>query len=87
MAWDALQFGERSTGNLSVPLWLPQGIMALGILIFTIALVDDLVRVVRGAPTSYPDDAAPLDRVFRRAPIASAETAWTSRSSLSCCSP
>jgi TRAP-type C4-dicarboxylate transport system permease small subunit len=61
MAWDALQFGERSTGNLSVPLWMPQGFMALGVLILTIAFVDDLVRVVRGVPTSYPDDAAPLD--------------------------
>ena len=61
MAWDALQFGERSTGNLSVPLWMPQGIMALGVLILTIAFVDDLSRVVRGVPPSYPDDAAPVD--------------------------
>lgn len=61
MAWDARQFGERSTGNLSVPLWMPQSIMALGVLILTIAFVDDLVRVARGFPPSYPDDAAPLD--------------------------
>lgn len=61
MAWDAMLFGERSTGNLSVPLWMPQGIMALGVLILTIAFVDDLVRVVRGFPPSYPDDAVPLD--------------------------
>ncbi len=61
MAWDASQFGERSTGNLSVPLWMPQSIMALGVLILTIAFVDDLVRVARGLPPSYPDDASPLD--------------------------
>jgi TRAP-type C4-dicarboxylate transport system permease small subunit len=61
MAWDALRFGERSTGNLSVPLWAPQSIMALGVLMLTIAFVDDLVRVIRGLPPSYPDDAAPPD--------------------------
>jgi hypothetical protein len=61
MAWDAWQFGERSTGNLSVPLWMPQSTMALGVLMLTIAFVDDLVRVVWGFPPSYPDDAAPLD--------------------------
>jgi TRAP-type C4-dicarboxylate transport system permease small subunit len=61
MAWDAWQFGERSTGNLSIPLWMPQSIMALGVLILTIALVDDLVHVLSGAPPSYPDDAVPLD--------------------------
>jgi TRAP-type C4-dicarboxylate transport system permease small subunit len=63
MAWDALWFGERSTGNLSVPLWAPQSIMALGVLILTIAFVDDLVAVIRGFPPSYPDDAAPPDAV------------------------
>jgi TRAP-type C4-dicarboxylate transport system permease small subunit len=61
MAWDALQLGERSTGNLSVPLWAPQSIMALGVLILTIAFVDDLIRVIRGCPPSYPDDTASPD--------------------------
>ena len=62
MALDAWRFGERSTGNLPVPLWMPQSIMALGLLVLTIAFVDDFVRVLRGEPPSYPDDAAaPLD--------------------------
>ena len=61
MAWDAWHFGERSTGNLSVPLWMPQSIMAVGALILAIAFLDDFVRVVCGGSPSYPDDAAPLD--------------------------
>jgi TRAP-type C4-dicarboxylate transport system permease small subunit len=62
MALDARRFGERSTGNLPVPLWMPQSLMALGLLVLTIAFVDDFVRVLRGEPPSYPDDAAaPLD--------------------------
>jgi hypothetical protein len=35
--------------------------MAFGIVILTIALVDDFVRVLRGEPPSYPDDAAPIE--------------------------
>ena len=62
MAVDAWRFGERSTGNLPVPLWMPQAIMAFGLLVLTIAFVDDFLRVLRGEPPSYPEDAAaPLD--------------------------
>jgi TRAP-type C4-dicarboxylate transport system permease small subunit len=61
MAWDAWRYGERSTGNLGVPLWLPQGVMAFGILVLTVALLDDLVRVVRGGQPSYPDDLGALE--------------------------
>ena len=62
MAVDAWRFGERSTGNLPVPLWMPQAIMAFGLLVLTIAFVDDFLRVLRGESPSYPEDAAdPLD--------------------------
>jgi len=43
-----------------VPLWMPQSIMAAGVLILTIAFLDDFVGVVRGGSPSYPDDAVPL---------------------------
>jgi TRAP-type C4-dicarboxylate transport system permease small subunit len=56
MAWDAWRFGERSTGNLPVPLWIPQGVMAFGLLVLTIAFVDDFLRVLQHQPASYPDD-------------------------------
>ena len=62
MAVDAWRFGERSTGNLPVPLWMPQAIMAFGLLVLTIAFADDFLRVLQGESPSYPDDAAaPLD--------------------------
>jgi TRAP-type C4-dicarboxylate transport system permease small subunit len=61
MAMDAWRFGEKSTGNLPVPLWIPQAVMALGILILTISFLDDFARVLRGAPPSYPDNAAPIE--------------------------
>jgi TRAP-type C4-dicarboxylate transport system permease small subunit len=70
MANDAWHFGEMSTGNLAVPLWIPQSIMAFGILVLTTALLDDLVRVVRGGVPSYPDDLAPLEAAVSAGPPA-----------------
>jgi TRAP-type C4-dicarboxylate transport system permease small subunit len=58
MAWDAWHFGERSTGNLGVPLWMPQTVMAAGICALLIAFVDDFVRVVCGDSASYPEAAS-----------------------------
>jgi len=61
MAKDAWRFGEKSTGNLPVPLWIPESVMALGIAILTIAFIDDFVRVLSGEAPSYPDDAAAVE--------------------------
>jgi TRAP-type mannitol/chloroaromatic compound transport system permease small subunit len=56
MVWDAFRFGEKSIGQLAVPLWIPQSFMALGIAVLIVALVDEFIRVlVHGVP-SYPDD-------------------------------
>jgi TRAP-type C4-dicarboxylate transport system permease small subunit len=60
MAWDAYRFGERSQGILSVPLWIPQSVMALGAVVLFVAFVDDLVVVVRGGVPSYERAAADL---------------------------
>jgi TRAP-type C4-dicarboxylate transport system permease small subunit len=58
MAWDAYRFGERSQGILSVPLWIPQVVMALGAVVLFVAFVDDLVVILRGGATSYERAAA-----------------------------
>jgi TRAP-type C4-dicarboxylate transport system permease small subunit len=63
MAWDAYRFGERSQGILSVPLWIPQSVMALGAVVLFVAFVDDLVVVVRGGVPSYERAAADLTSV------------------------
>jgi hypothetical protein len=42
-------------GYLPIPLWIPQSSMSLGMLIFNIALVDELIRVLRGAKPCYQD--------------------------------
>lgn len=52
MVWTSYEINDVSQGLVSVPLWLPQGGMALGLAIMTIALMDDLIVVLgRGTPS------------------------------------
>lgn len=50
---ESLEFGDRSSGMVSVPLWLPQLPVALGLSILTLALIDELVGLLRGRPASW----------------------------------
>lgn len=52
MVLTSYEINDVSQGLVSVPLWLPQGGMALGLGIMAIALTDDLVTVLaRGTPS------------------------------------
>jgi len=52
MAWTSHVINDVSQGLVSVPLWLPQSGMALGLAIMTVALLDDLITVLaRGTPS------------------------------------
>jgi len=53
MVLDSFQFHEVSFGIIPVPLWIPQSFMLLGLIILTIAFLDDLVQVLRGRDPSY----------------------------------
>lgn len=57
MTWDSYDFGDLSQGVLPVPLWLPQAVMGVGLVVLVVALADDLVSVLMGRPASY--DSAP----------------------------
>ena len=48
LAWQSFDFHDISTGNDATPLWIPQLTMAVGTVIFAIALVDELVLEIRG---------------------------------------
>ena len=51
-AWVSFRFHEVSTGVIRVPLAYPQSSMALGTLILTVALLDELAIILaRGRPT------------------------------------
>lgn len=49
LAWKSFAFNDVSYGIVPVPLALPQAVMALGLAILTIALVDLTVRIARGS--------------------------------------
>jgi TRAP-type C4-dicarboxylate transport system permease small subunit len=53
MAWTSYAINDVSQGLVSVPLWLPQGGMALGLGVMSIALLDDLIAVLAGGTPSY----------------------------------
>lgn len=51
LALDSYLVGSVSYGIVPVPLWIPQGVMALGLVVFAVALVDEAWRTIRtGAP-------------------------------------
>ncbi len=50
-------FRELSPGLMAVPFWIPRLGMATGLLLLTLALVDEFVAVWRGAVPSYEANA------------------------------
>ncbi len=50
---ESYQFDELSQGYIPVPLWIPQAPMAIGLLILEIALLDELVLLLRGEQPQY----------------------------------
>lgn len=50
---ESLEFGDVSPGMVPVPLWIPQAAVTLGLAVFTLALLDELVSVARGRPPGY----------------------------------
>jgi TRAP-type C4-dicarboxylate transport system permease small subunit len=52
LAWLSWRFGDMSQGVFAVPLWIPQGGMALGLIILAIAFVDEFVLALRGRATA-----------------------------------
>ena len=53
MVWFSFVTHDVSQGLVPVPLWIPQTGMALGLAILLVALLDDLVAALLGAPPSY----------------------------------
>jgi TRAP-type C4-dicarboxylate transport system permease small subunit len=58
LVWQSRAFNDMSTGNDATPLWIPQLSMAVGSVILTIALVDELVLELRGRRVAVPSDEA-----------------------------
>jgi TRAP-type C4-dicarboxylate transport system permease small subunit len=53
MTYDSLRFNDMAQGVLAVPLWIPQLGFTGGLAILSIALIDEMVNVLRGNRPSY----------------------------------
>lgn len=60
MAWavckfvyESWKFDEIAQGLIRVPIWIPQLTFAIGVLIFLVAVVDELVTVLAGRKPAY----------------------------------
>lgn len=51
--YESWRYQEMTTGLLVVPLWIPQLAFAFGAVLLFVALLDELISVLRGAPPSY----------------------------------
>ena len=51
--YDSWSFGEVAQGLLPIPIWIPQASFALGSLLLLLAVVDELVIVLRGGRPTY----------------------------------
>ena len=61
MTWTSFILKEPSQGLVPIPLWIPQSAMALGLAVLLLAMVDDLVAVLRGVQPSYETIGTPAD--------------------------
>ncbi|MBN1005647.1 TRAP transporter small permease [Amphritea pacifica] len=53
MVWESYIFEEVSSGYVSVPIWMPQVPVAMGIVMLNIAILDDLIMQLTGKAPSY----------------------------------
>jgi TRAP-type C4-dicarboxylate transport system permease small subunit len=61
LVWQSFQFNDVSQGTDATPLWIPQSGMALGSVVFAIALADELIAVLRGErPRNRAADGEPV---------------------------
>ena len=51
--WGSWKFNEVAQGLIKVPIWIPQTSFVLGVLIFLVAVLDELVTVLRGEKPAY----------------------------------
>ncbi len=53
MTYSSYDFGDLSAGLLPVPLWMPQSVMTLGVLLFAVSAIDELIQTIRGHAPTY----------------------------------
>jgi TRAP-type C4-dicarboxylate transport system permease small subunit len=53
MVYETWIFEELTQGYIAIPLWIPQLPMAVGVVLFSISILDELVSLIRTGTTEY----------------------------------
>jgi TRAP-type C4-dicarboxylate transport system permease small subunit len=53
MVYESWKFKDMSTGILKYPIWIPQLSMGVGVTLFCLAIIEDLVNVMRGIEPNF----------------------------------
>jgi TRAP-type C4-dicarboxylate transport system permease small subunit len=68
MVYDSWRFNDMSQGVIAVPLWIPQLGYAFGLIVLSIAFLDELAHVLRGRLPRYERaPPASADEIVERA--------------------
>jgi TRAP-type C4-dicarboxylate transport system permease small subunit len=51
--WESREFGDIAGGMVVIPIWIPQLTFVIGALLFWLAVIDELVLVLRGSKPTY----------------------------------
>jgi TRAP-type C4-dicarboxylate transport system permease small subunit len=57
MTYDSWRFNDMAQGVLAVPLWIPQLGYCGGLIILAVAVIDELIHVLKGNRPSYEKEA------------------------------
>jgi len=60
LVWQSYTLHDISSGNDATPLWIPQIAMAVGCVVFAIAILDELLRVLAGGNIDVKTGDEPL---------------------------
>jgi TRAP-type C4-dicarboxylate transport system permease small subunit len=52
-AFESWQFNDIANGMIPIPLWIPQSSFGVGAILFFVAVVDELIVVLRGGRPAY----------------------------------
>lgn len=51
--YESWQFGDMANGLIAIPLWIPQSSFVVGAILLFVAVLDELVLVLRGGTPNY----------------------------------
>jgi TRAP-type C4-dicarboxylate transport system permease small subunit len=51
--WESRAFGDMAGGMVAIPIWIPQLAFVVGALLFWLAVLDELLIVLRGGKPTY----------------------------------